>query len=92
VTDTHNPVHGPGGDVTERPPVTDWLTDFDHQHPDYAAAAPEVWEEVRTSECPIAHSERYGGTWLPTRHDDIGGEGQGGKCARHQSVELARLL
>ena len=48
-----------------RPPVADWLTDFDHQHPDYAAAAPEIWEEIRTSGCPIAHSERYGGTWVP---------------------------
>ncbi len=53
-----------------RPAVTDWSTDFDHTHPDYAAAAPQIWDELRQG-CPIAHSERFGGTWLPTRHDDI---------------------
>lgn len=53
-----------------RPAVNDWATDFDHTHPDYAAAAPEIWDELRGA-CPIAHSDRFGGTWLPTRHDDI---------------------
>jgi len=54
----------------QRPAVNDWATDFDHTHPDYAAAAPEIWNELRGT-CPIAHSDRFGGTWLPTRHDDI---------------------
>ena len=72
MTDLHKPrVHDDEPDPDVRAPVADWLTDFDHQHPDYAAAAPAVWEQVRTSGCPIAHSTRYGGTWLPTRHDDI---------------------
>ncbi len=53
-----------------RPPVTDWATDFDHQHPDYAAAAPLIWDKLRNS-CLIAHTKRYGGTWLPTRHRDV---------------------
>lgn len=64
------PVSG-GHESDVRAPVTDWLTDFDHQHPDYAANAPAIWEQVRTSTCPVAHSPRYGGTWLPTRHEDI---------------------
>ena len=55
---------------TNRPPVRDWATDFDHTHPDYAAAATEIWDELR-SNCPVAHSERFGGTWLPTRHADV---------------------
>jgi cytochrome P450 len=55
---------------TQRPPVRDWETDFDHTHPDYAAKAPEIWDDLR-ARCPVAHSERYGGTWLPTRHDDV---------------------
>lgn len=53
-----------------RDPVTDWATDFDHTHPDYAAAAPEIWDDLR-ERCPVAHSERFGGMWLPTRHADI---------------------
>lgn len=51
-------------------PVTDWTTDFDHMHPAYNANAPEVWDELR-ERCPVAHSPRYGGTWLPVRHEDV---------------------
>jgi cytochrome P450 len=52
------------------PPVTDWATDFDHTDPRWAAEAPAIWDELRQT-CPIAHSERYGGVWLPTRHEDV---------------------
>jgi cytochrome P450 len=50
--------------------VTDWATDFDHTVEGYAAAAPEIWDELRTS-CPVAHTDRFGGAWLPTRHSDV---------------------
>jgi hypothetical protein len=29
-----------------------------------------IWDELRRG-CPVAHSDRYGGVWLPTRHDDV---------------------
>src|SRR6476619_345339 len=51
-------------------PVTDWQTDFDHTDPVYAADAPAVWDELRAT-CPVAHSERFGGMWMPTRHEDV---------------------
>jgi len=54
----------------ERCPVESWQTDFDHTSADYAAAAPKIWQELRET-CPVAHSDRFGGTWLPTRHEDI---------------------
>jgi cytochrome P450 len=54
----------------ERPSPTDWATDFDHTHDDYAAAAPEIWEDLR-DRCPVAHTDRFGGAWLPTRHEDV---------------------
>jgi cytochrome P450 len=53
-----------------KPPIADWATDFDHTHPDYAAQAPEVWAELRGT-CPVAHTERFGGTWLPVNHADV---------------------
>lgn len=53
-----------------RCPVSDWATDFDHTDPEYAARAPEIWDELRAT-CPVAHSPRFGGTWLPTRHEDV---------------------
>lgn len=56
--------------TTDKAPVADWATDFDHTHPDYAAQAPEVWDDLR-GRCPVAHTDRFGGTWLPTRHADV---------------------
>lgn len=49
-------------------PVADWRTDFDHADPAYNRRAHEIWGDMRTA-CPVAHSERYGGTWLPVTHD-----------------------
>lgn len=57
-------------DTAPRRPVEDWKIDFDHTHPDYAANAPQIWDELRDT-CPVAHTERFGGVWLPTRQDDI---------------------
>ncbi len=57
--------------LDEREPVADWLTDFDHTDPSYGQQAPEIWEEVRASGCPVARTERFGGTWLPVSHADI---------------------
>ena len=52
----------------EHGPVTDWATDFDHADPEYNRRAHEIWNELRDS-CPVARTERYGGTWLPVTHD-----------------------
>lgn len=53
------------------PPVVDWHTDFDHTDPVWAADPYPIWADIRSSGCPVAHSERYGGVWLPTRHEDV---------------------
>ena len=50
--------------------IADWATDFDHTEDAYAQAAPEIWDDLR-ERCPVAHSDRFGGTWLPTRHEDV---------------------
>ena len=60
----------PTTEQTPRDPVDDWATDFDHTHPDYAARAPEIWEDLR-ERCPVAHTERFGGAWFPSRHADV---------------------
>jgi cytochrome P450 len=52
------------------PPVDDWATDFDHTDDAWAADPFPIWDELRRS-CPVAHSDRYDGVWLPTRHEDI---------------------
>ena len=48
------------------PPVSDWATDFDHADPAYNANAHQIWHELRET-CPVAHTERYAGAWLPVR-------------------------
>jgi hypothetical protein len=54
----------------KRPPVVDWATDFDHTDSEWVADPYPIWDELRRT-CPVAHSDRYGGTWLPVRHEDI---------------------
>ncbi len=51
-------------------PVIDWATDFDYLDPQWVQDPYPIWDALR-AECPIAHSERYMGTNLPTRYDDI---------------------
>jgi cytochrome P450 len=53
-----------------RPPVTDWATDFDHTDAAWVNNPYPIWDELRAT-CPVAHSDRYGGTWLPVRHADV---------------------
>jgi cytochrome P450 len=56
-------------DVHE-PPTRDWATEFDHTSDDYAAHAPEIWDDLR-DRCPVAHGEAHGGVWFPARHADV---------------------
>jgi cytochrome P450 len=51
-------------------PVSDWKRDFDHTDDLWAADPYPIWDELRRT-CPVAHTERYGGTWLPTRWEDV---------------------
>src|SRR6516225_7877761 len=53
-----------------RKPVTDWTTDWDHLDPRWREDPYPIWDELRRS-CPIAHTERYQGAYLPTRYEDV---------------------
>jgi cytochrome P450 len=55
--------------VTNRhPPVGDFAADFDHTDPAWVADPYPIWDDLR-QRCPVAHSDRYGGAWLPVTHD-----------------------
>jgi cytochrome P450 len=58
-------------DADDYGPVQDFATDFDHADPAYNPKAPEVWKELREGGCPVAHSERYGGMWVPLTNDTV---------------------
>ncbi|MEO3794771.1 cytochrome P450 [Nonomuraea sp. B10E15] len=51
-------------------PVSDWTTDFSHLEPEWAADPYPIQDELRQG-CPIAHTGRFGGGWLPTRYEDV---------------------
>jgi len=50
--------------------VRDWATDFDVLDDGYVADPFAVWDRLRGT-CPVAHTDRRGSTWLPTRYDDV---------------------
>jgi len=51
--------------------VGDFAVDFDHADPAYNPNAPKVWKQLRENGCPVAHSDRYGGMWIPITHETV---------------------
>jgi len=54
----------------DKPPVLDFATDFDHTDPAWVADPYPIIEDLR-ERCPVAHSDRYGGLWMPVRSADV---------------------
>ena len=57
--------------MNDRTTVTDWMTDWDHMDQQWTKDPYKIWDQIRQEDCPIAHTERYGGVYLPTSFDDI---------------------
>ena len=51
-------------------PVSDYATDFDHTGAEWVADPYPIWDDLR-ERCPVAHTERYGGAWLPLTHEGV---------------------
>ncbi len=51
-------------------PVKDWTTDYDLFDKSYIKDPFPVWDDLR-GECPVAHTDRWGGSWMPTRYEDL---------------------
>ena len=50
--------------------TTDLATDYDIFGEQFVRDPYSVYDELRGT-CPIAHSDRHGGSWLPTTYQDI---------------------
>jgi hypothetical protein len=53
--------------MTDKQPVLDFATDWDHTDPRWVNDPYPIWEDLR-ERCPVAHTDRYGGGWFPTTH------------------------
>ena len=51
-------------------PVTDWKTDYDIFATEYKKNPFPIWDELR-EECPMAKTERWDGSFMPTRYEDL---------------------
>jgi len=50
--------------------VRDWATDYDYFDAAFVADPHDVWADLR-ERCPLAHTDRHGGSWMPTTYDLI---------------------
>ena len=56
--------------MAERRPVMDWARDFDHLDKAWVDDPYTIWDRLRV-QCPVAHTHRYGGVYLPTSYEDV---------------------
>ena len=50
--------------MSQRPPVKDWATDFDHLDQRWINDPFPIWDDMR-KRCPIAHTDRFMGVYFP---------------------------
>lgn len=55
----------------------------------YVQEAHALWGEIRSSGCPVAHSDKWGGSWLPTTYEDIHKVAQNPAVFSSRAAEIA---
>jgi len=56
--------------VDERAVGIDWARDYDIFDPAFVQDPYPIWSALRTDE-PLAHTDRWGGSWMPVRYEDV---------------------
>lgn len=51
-------------------PVSDWSEDFDIFDPEFVNDPYPIWEDLRPT-CPVAHSDRWGGSYMPSTFETV---------------------
>ncbi|MGH3732052.1 MAG: cytochrome P450 [Acidimicrobiales bacterium] len=56
--------------MSDKAPVADFATDFDHTDPAWVNDPYPIWQDLR-ERCPVAHTDRFGGAWFPATHAGV---------------------
>jgi cytochrome P450 len=65
--------------------AVDWERDFDVLDPTFVLDPYPVLAELR-ERCPVPHTERWGGSWMPVRYEDV--QAVAGDFARFSSWDM----
>ena len=71
--------------MTATEPIPDWADDFDIFDPRYVRDPYPIWDDLRGG-CPVAHTDRWGGSYLPTTHAVVTGVAH--DVERFSSIEI----
>ena len=52
-------------------PVEDWASDYDIFDPGFVSDPYPEWKALRDGGCPVAHSERWGGSHMPVTFETV---------------------
>ena len=56
--------------MSDHPPVTDWIRDFDHTDPRWTENPYPIWDALRAAG-PVVHTERFLGCYMPTTFEAV---------------------
>ncbi|MEM7339837.1 MAG: cytochrome P450 [Actinomycetota bacterium] len=56
--------------MADRQPVQNWATDYDIFDHDFVTDPYPIWADLR-GPCPVAHSERWGGSFMPSTFETV---------------------
>ncbi len=56
--------------MTTHEPVSDWAADYDIFDPEFVTDPYPIWEDLR-GQCPVAHTDRWGGSYMPSTFETV---------------------
>jgi cytochrome P450 len=73
-------------------PAEDGHDGYDIFSPGFRTDPYATWSAMRTGGCPVAHSDQWGGSWMPVRYDTIREVARDGERFSSRAVEVAGPL
>jgi hypothetical protein len=70
MSDSARVMPDPAPAMSDHPPVTDWIHDFDHTDPRWTENPFPIWDQLRAASS-VVHSERFLGCYMPTTYEAV---------------------